>query len=174
MMPEHPFTSAGLTVEATFIPFSQSRNKASKLLSLNWRVTLLHNGKPILTTDYMMGIGHAPASKLSVREVGHRNSLIRHKLLEREAETGRAAYDAIRPSGAPILPAPLGVIADLLNECDVLDYGAFEQWAPEFGYDPDSRSAEKIYRQCLEHALTLRAALGDQRLAALREIARDL
>ena len=50
---------------------------------------------------------------------------------------------------------------------------SFEGWCDEYGYDPDSRSAEKIYRQCLEHSLALRAALGDTLLAELREVARD-
>ena len=173
MTTEHLFKSAGLTITSTFIPFSQSRNKDSKNLSLNWRVTLLHNGKPILTTDYMAGIAHAPASKLSIKDVGGPNSLMRHGLLQREVETGRSTFSTIRPSGEPILPDEEEVIACLLNECDTLDYASFEDWAAEIGYDPDSRSAEKIYRQCLEHSLALRAALGDTLLAELREVARD-
>ena len=173
MTTEHPFKSAGLTITSTFIPFSQSRNKDSKNLSLNWRVTLLHNGKPVLTTNYGAGIAHAPASKLSIKDVGGPNSLMRYELQKAEAETGLPHMNRIIFARTPILPNEGEVIACLLNDSEALDYASFEDWATGYGYDPDSRSAEKIYRQCLEHGLTLRAALGDTLLAELREVARD-
>lgn len=53
--------SLGLTVKSEFMPFSQSRNKAEKNPSLNWKVTLQRNGRDVLTTDYMAGCGHCPA-----------------------------------------------------------------------------------------------------------------
>ncbi len=52
---------AGLSVKSTFVPFSQSRNKDEKQPSLNWKVTLVHNGKDVITTDYMAGCAHCPA-----------------------------------------------------------------------------------------------------------------
>lgn len=36
----------------------------------------------------------------------------------------------------------------------------FEDWAGEYGYDPDSRKAEKTYRACLEQAEKLKTFLG--------------
>ena len=59
----------GLTIEATFVPFSRSRFANTKDkpnvndLSLNWRVSLLCHGKHVLTTDYMAGVGHCPSYK---------------------------------------------------------------------------------------------------------------
>lgn len=50
----------GLYVESAFIPFSQSRNKAEKNKSLNWRVTISRNGRDILSCDYSAGIAHCP------------------------------------------------------------------------------------------------------------------
>ncbi len=51
----------GLTMEAKFVPFSQSRNKAEKHKSLNWIITIKRNGRDVLTTDYGAGCGHCPA-----------------------------------------------------------------------------------------------------------------
>lgn len=57
----------GITVRAAFVPFSQSRNAKPDPkpgdLSLNWKVTLLKDGREVLTTDYQAGIGHAPSYK---------------------------------------------------------------------------------------------------------------
>lgn len=47
------------------------------------------------------------------------------------------------------------------------------QNAETFGYDPDSRSAEKVYRACMEIALKMRAALGESGLSRLNEIFQD-
>lgn len=55
----------------------------------------------------------------------------------------------------------------------MLDSSTFEEWANEFGYDPDSRKAEVIYRACLEIALKLRNGLGEDRLRDLRELFTD-
>ncbi len=74
------------------------------------------------------------------------------------------------PKGAAIQPDPLNVIYSLVTDSSVLDHGGFESWAAEYGYDADSRSAESIYRACLEIALKLRAAIGDSGLGMLRDI----
>lgn len=38
---------------------------------------------------------------------------------------------------------------------------SFEDWASEYGYDTDSRKAEKIYNVCVTQAEKLKAFLGD-------------
>lgn len=50
----------GLTVESTFVPFSQSRNKDEPHPSLNWKVTLQRKGRPVLTCDYQAGAAYCP------------------------------------------------------------------------------------------------------------------
>ena len=61
----------------------------------------------------------------------------------------------------------------MLFRSDVLNAGTFEEWAGDFGYDLDSRNAEKIYRACLDNALKLRAMLGNDALDKLRELFQD-
>lgn len=73
----------------------------------------------------------------------------------------------------PIMPEPRDVIYSLVMDSSVLDSGCFEQWAAEFGYDTDSRAAESIYRACLEIALKMRAALGDDGMCKLQETFQD-
>lgn len=52
--------SLKLTVESSFVPFSQSRNKAEKHKTLNWVVTVKRDGRDVLSTDYSAGAGHCP------------------------------------------------------------------------------------------------------------------
>lgn len=167
----------GLTIKVMFVPYSQSRNVSSKWKSLNWRVTLQRNERHILTTDYSAGIAHCPAYRLPVRVAGSQNSLLRHEMITHEIETGKAAraIGSIGPvRGAPILPDTVDVVASMVGDADVLDAGVFEDWAVDYGYDPDSRKAEETYRQCLGNALILRAALGEELLNSLRDAAREL
>lgn len=60
LSPAQAIESLGLTVESVFVPFSQSRNKDEKNPSLNWKVTIKRNGRDVLVTDYMAGMGHCP------------------------------------------------------------------------------------------------------------------
>jgi hypothetical protein len=168
----------GLSVTAEFVPFSQSRNKGEAHKSFNYQVTLARNGKPILTTDYSMGVAHSPSyDKQTFGKVsGYYERSIRAGIEEKECETGRTHHynsardEVMRASKAvAILPEPADVLHALAMDSDVLNYSAFENWAYDLGMDPDSRSGEKIYRACLEIALKLRNGLGEDNLAKLRE-----
>lgn len=158
-----------LTVDAVFVPWSKSRNAmtGSKAKvsdrTLNWLVTLKRDGREVLTTDYGAGIAYCPSYKSA-----RRLSLDEAAAIEYETEHGKA-----KSGGAPILPDPCDVVASLMLDAGVLDAGGFEGWASEFGFDPDSRKAEAMYRACLEIALNLRAGLGDAIMSELREAAQD-
>lgn len=167
----------GLTTTSQFVPFSASRNAAEKFPSLNWKVTLLCNGREVLTTDYMAGSAHAPSYKQTLgrdpQEKRDRDSRVAW-----ECENGRPAPKfgnlrnrAIGP--ATIEPKASDVIYSLVMDSDVLDSGGFESWASDHGFDADSRKAEAIYRACLDIALKLRAAIGDAGLSALRDAFQD-
>lgn len=47
-----------------------------------------------------------------------------------------------------------------LDASSVENASSFEEWAEEFGYDTDSRKAEKTYVICKDQALQLRDLLG--------------
>lgn len=155
----------GLTVHAEFIPWSKSRRAKEREPSLNWRVTLRLHGQDVLITEYSAGCGHCP----SYRQGDH--SVFHQERVRLECETGRVVRGegAHYPTRTPINPKPADVMASLLLDASVLDFSCFEEWAQAFGYDEDSREAERIYRACLADALRLRAAVGDAGLQALQE-----
>lgn len=169
----------GLAIRAVFVPFSASRNakpaggRTQAWESLNWKVTLTRNGADVLETNYSQGVAHCPAYERKWATRAESQNAIRI-----EVESGRRALPGIggpRASQEPIeSPAIADVLGSLAMDSDVLDYPTFEKWADCFGYDSDSRSADSTYRQCLSHALALRAALGDSALARLCEAAREL
>lgn len=159
----------GLSCTFEFIPFSQSRNKAEKHMSLNYRVTCLKNGRPFLTTDYGMGSAHVPGqTKLTGYD--------KREIVRLSCETGRVQVvksHGIYATKTAILPKIEDVYYSLVLDSDVLDYSNFEQWASEFGYNPDSIKGEKVYRACLEISLALRGAVGDAGLQQLRDAYQD-
>lgn len=169
-----------LTVHVVFVPFSQSRYKHEKEPSLNWLVTLERAGKDILTTDYMQGCGHCPGYKNPpTYDSGESDQYGKRAVIAFECETGYTGVfvrglDNVTPRlKSQILPDAADVLYSLVQDASVIDYGSFESWASEFGYDTDSRKAEKTYRDCLEIALKLRNGLGDDVMKRLQEAFQD-
>jgi hypothetical protein len=164
----------GLTYSAQFVPFSQSRNAkpAAKVsdYSLNWRVTLAKGGRS-LTCDYSAGIAHIPGYK----QTGYnRMSVDEAEAIRRACETGQAP----RKAGLYIerkIPAPElhDVLHSLVLDASALDAGSFEEWAGDFGYETDSRTAEKIYQECIKHAIELRAMIGETGIESVRVAGED-
>ena len=179
----------GLSIKAEFVPFSKSRNfepdvKIDKR-SLNWQVTLVHDGRDILTTDYSAGIAHCPGYKELGYRLNNRMTLAEAGVIVYETEHGRhgrwfETYHgrwfetyAVPTGGKPITPDSKDVIYCLITDADVLDYSSFEEWATSFGYDPDSRKANIIYQAGLKIALQLRNGLGEEILTRLRKAIQD-
>jgi hypothetical protein len=174
--------SLGLAYKAGFVPFSKSRNdkpvKTASDLSINWRITLMRDGKE-LATDYSQGIGHLPHG---LGNYGNRLSVDQFNAIHHACNTGMA------PSSGNIsnttasrwnpgqwrakLEAPklTDVLYSLVMDSDAIEAGDFEEWADTFGYDKDSRSAEKLYKACLELGLKLRQLVGNANLDKLREL----
>ncbi len=162
----------GLTVESKFVPFSQSRNKNEKYPSLNWLVTLKRNGRKILSTDYMSGSGHCPSYRQNDNSIDHALQV------KTECETGfKSGYVSftgvvVSDKKKPILPDIKDVLYSLLMDSDALDY-EFSEWASNFGYEEDSRKAEKIYNECVNLGLQMQRALGQDKVQELREVYQD-
>ena len=165
----------GLTVESEFVPFSKSRNAGEKMPSLNWKITLLHNGRKILTTDYSAGCGHAPSYKQSFKR-----DYINDQMVAAECEHGGKAkhigvtdfISVPHKLYGTIKPESRDVIFSLLMDSEVLDSDGYEGWAGNFGYDEDSRKGEAVYNSCLKIALQFRK-IGESVIAELREAYQD-
>lgn len=169
---------AGLIVTSSFIPLSKSRNAKpgpdGKIWqSLNWKVKLERAGRVIVETDYSAGSGHCPASKKEWKDKYVKRNAIAH-----EVETGRIAKPnwsgSIFPGPAIPGPDPVDVFSSLCLDSSVLDYATFEDWASDYGYEADSRRAEKVYKDCLSVALKIRAGLGEALLSEARDLSNQL
>lgn len=178
---EQALRNLGLSVSSTFVPFSQSRNKAEKSPSLNWKITLLRNGRDVLTTDYSEGCGYCPSYKQTYTLDGKTKTdrLFTEKAIALECETGRHARKSLSegvetdPTKPAIMPDSNDVIWSLLSDSDVLDSATFEEWADSLGFNPDSKKVEKLYRDCLDNTLKLRAAIGDDGFNTLKTAFQD-
>lgn len=173
----------GITMEAKFVPWSQSRNKGEKHPSLNWLVTFKRSGREFLATDYSAGCGHCPSyNKKPPHNWDRSDRDWQPTVLRWECENGYAATFSgfigfsrsnIPTKRAHIEPELAGVLASLVLDSSVIDAGGFDAWAREYGYATDSRKAEAIYNACLETALKMRAALGDKGMEMLRNACQD-
>lgn len=156
-------TSMGLSLQATFIPWSQSRNRDEKIRSLNWIVTLQRPGKPAITTDYTQGIGYIPG-------YDYRKALSRPYSddYHRTCETGKTC-------GAKRLPPPTlaDVVYAFLLDSEGSHHSIFEEWAEERGYDPDSRAAERIYQDCVKIAIQFQRMFTEAERELLQELFQD-
>lgn len=181
LTPTSAIKALGLTVESVFVPWSQSRNfkpiAKTADRSLNWRVTVKRNGREVLTSDYQAGIGHLDKGASQNGRPGYTADDI-HRI-ERETETGFRFRDPSNSGAgwldrkAPYMPEAEDVIYSLLSDSSALDHPTFESWASDFGFDPDSRKGESIYRACLEIGLKMRGALGDAGLKTLQTAFQD-
>lgn len=97
------------------------------------------------TIAYAVGIGHCKASYM-----------------------GHDPYDLDQLAIYVQIPTLASVLDSLAMEArSVTDALTFEEWASEFGYDTDSRKAEKVYQLCQQQAAALRLFLGHPAFADL-------
>lgn len=161
--------SLGVTVECEFVPLSRSRNAGEKNQTVNWRATVrLHvplGGRTVLTCDYSQGIAHLKGYDAQKARTVYGDAAVK-RACEQE-QRALNPYRQVIPRA--IAPTREDILSSLASDSDVIDHATYESWASDLGYDADSRKGEAIYRACLETALKLRAAFGDEALTKLRE-----
>lgn len=82
------------------------------------------------------------------------------------------AQDALAAARAKARLRYVPDAASVLDNCASDAWGvenarSFEDWASEYGYDPDSRSVEAVYQACQRQAQALRSWLGAAAFAEL-------
>lgn len=86
------------------------------------------------------------------------------KIRGRDVDNGGTATHAVffSQGSGHVKPPTLSEVLDCLasDASDVENANGFEDWASDYGYDPDSRKAEKVYNQCVKARDGLRAFLG--------------
>lgn len=169
-----------IKVTSVFVPFSQSRNKNEKHKSLNWKVSVWRGDHCAVTTDYSAGCGHCHSYKNPPKlKSGRVDEYLQRLEIASECEDG---FPPVRGfmggfvthmSKKQAVPEAESVLYSIITDSDVLNYARFEDWASDFGYDTDSREAEKTYKACLDIALQVRAVFGEALLNELREAFHD-
>ena len=120
---------------------------------LKWKVGLYRLNERVLEVEYTAGMAHAPSYPAACAVDECRTGL-------------RAGSTEFKKHY--IKPDARDVIRSVMLDSSALDYGCFEDWARDYGYDTDSRAAEAIYRLCLQRAVMLRANLGKEKFDALQ------
>lgn len=64
------------------------------------------------------------------------------------------------------------ILHSLVMDSDCLDMG-FEEWADNYGFNPDSRRAENTFRACQEQARNMLKLVDRQELVTLRDFFAD-
>lgn len=153
---------------------------------IQFTVRLMFQGKRVLDTDYSMGVGHVnpKSAKVSTydpakRFTMHEESLLatwRHKpyanFKDKELWANTAAKVALQQKLTPGLSEVLHSL--LLDGAPHFNHQSFEDWAPELGYDTDSREAERIYTLCDDIGRKLAHAIPQKTLEAAQRITENL
>jgi hypothetical protein len=98
----------------------------------------------------------------------------RHGKVEDPWPSYRFTVQLVHPSGRTLetqfshglgynpddIPAAADVFDCLVSDADAIDFDTFEDWAREYGYDTDSRKAERDYHACRKTADQLLTFLG--------------
>ena len=181
-MPTIDLDKYNLKFDYEFVPFSRSRNKDSKDKSLNYRVTITRN-RSNFTFDYMMGYGHVPHKGIPAFPTTNYLKQMKQTIINKSCETGyqskwcsgleRIISVTKKMNQQRITPENTDVLHCCLLDAEVLDHPDFESWASDYGYDIDSRSGEKTYRDCLANALRFRQLFKSEELEELRELFQD-
>ncbi len=167
--------SLGITYTPTFVPTPQPQAFV-KDPQLHWSIKL-QKGRAQLVTDYHQGVGHVAGyqqyhkTKYDKRmaEEGYRKTCETGKLW-RLMPNSEYWHPLKESQPAPSLT---DVLHCLVSDSDVLNFSSFEDWANEFGYEPDSRKAEATYHACLKNSLALKNLIGSSNLEKLGELFQD-
>lgn len=123
---------------------------------IEYTVRLSFHGKEIITTQYKLGVGHVDPKKARIASWGL--TVDEHQLFEHWQSNPRTVFRdkelwantaAKIAKAQKVVPNPPDVLHSLLSDGQAFFSAMrFEDWAAEYGYSPDSRKAEEIYRAC--------------------------
>lgn len=144
---------------------------------VQFTLDVLKGGKPVFETTYTLGLGYVKLNRGALALTMDERRFLEAwqakphaKFRDTDLQTRIACKLA---KAQKLTPNAADVFYSLTMDADVLDYATFEEWAACFGYDPDSRKAESVYRACLSIALQLRNTVGEAGMSALRDAYQD-
>ena len=172
-----PFTewaeARGITMTATPASSNQYRAPLDKgdPKAAHWTVTLSRDGRAPMTTSFTMGSAYRRWTLTGVRlarAAGWQDAKLGGTVPQRFGGFTAFQKEAIDHGSEPTPPEVGEVLYCLAADSQGIENSrSFEEWAGEYGYDTDSRSAEATYRTCQGLAANLAAFLGESAFAEL-------
>lgn len=168
-----------LTLEVDFVPWSRDQcdarpegidGKPWRCICWHYVLDRQHADAPMLHGMYRQGVGHIQYSRkvrprtvealdLETAAIERGGQLTREKnarvIVLRPGDVNRGVYATIA------VPTIADILGCLLLDSEAIDYAGFEDWANQFGYNPDSIKARDTWMTCVETGLKLRQMLGD-------------
>lgn len=147
---------------------SKTDGKTAQWHHVAFNVTLRKEGKFVWSGPYKMGLGNFPEFKNVISRV-HSGDLAPHVRGVISGIIGGVTLPLFRTR--PSLP---DVLYSLLSDGDgYFNRLSFEEWAGNYGYDEDSRTAERMFRECQETGRKLSRAFTPAEIQELREAFQD-
>jgi hypothetical protein len=168
----------GFTIEAG----TPTPHNADGWIAIEYPVTLSRHGKPVISTTYKMGIGHFEKQTLShiaktfrpVENTIRKNGFSVIRRLQPKDQNTALEIITAAARNYKMQPELANVVAALLMDGSPdFDAETFENWAVNYGYDTDSRTAEKTYSECVRTGQAIRRAVSADELKTLRSAAAE-
>lgn len=159
----------GLTYNAQFVPTKQPAATVPHP-QLHWVCTLA-KGAQSMSVPYHQGCAHVIRYQRYHKTTYDKG--LHDEMIRQACETGivHTNWAQDRTYLHKTIKQPKPKLADILYalvmESDVLNCSGFEDWATNYGYNTDSREAERTYRQYLEQSLQLRNLIGQSKFDEL-------
>ena len=133
----------------------------------HWLCVLRNEGKSrTLDVPYSMGPAHKTVTRAAIVALGGRvegwkmgEKMPFHGFGSKQVCVAEAEAESLCEPTPPELADVLDCLAS--NAMGIENARCFEEWAAEYGYDEDSRRAERVYRTCQEEAAKLARFLGE-------------
>lgn len=134
----------GITFEA--MPADSNPSMDDSVKMDHWSVKLTRPDCPSMTLMYSMGIGH--------RRNPHKPNACYPGRIRTIHDQEQAA------KFKPVKPKLIDILYCLVVGGDCLE-NTFEEWCDNWGYDVDSRKAERTFKLCYLQTIQVRRLLGD-------------
>lgn len=101
---------------------------------------------------------------------GMRSYRVHLRYWSRRRTAESASVDFYQGSAHKEPPTVADVMYCVLSDASARHHGSFEDWAADYGYDDDSRKAERIYNRCLKTAEAAVDYFGEAVLCELEQL----
>jgi hypothetical protein len=121
-----------------------------------WACTLEYQGRTY-TTEYRLGLGHCTKGRTHKVPC----EIVTNDIARALKPYGRIAIADVEGYVTPTAPSLVDVLGSLTSDASAaLHCRDFEDFCNEYGYDTDSRAAEKVYAACTQVHFELYKLLG--------------